>query len=107
MEQTPSLREIVPSLIRTYTPAAVGALVAWLATLGIELDGTAATGLIAFLTALFTGLYYTAARLIEQRKPKAGAVMLGSSKQPVSIQADNVVQLTAAKNAIESNGRAV
>lgn len=101
MEQTPSLREIIPSLIRTYTPTAVGALLAWLATLGVELDGAASTALVTGLTALFIAVYYTLARLVEQRKPKAGAVLLGSSKQPVNISADNVVQLTAAKNAIE------
>lgn len=103
MDQTTPLREIIPSLIRTYTPSLVGALLAWLATLGINLDGPAATGAIAFLTALFTALYYTLARVIEQHAPKAGKVMLLSSKQPVNIQASNVVQLTAAKNAIESN----
>lgn len=103
MEQTPSLREIVPSLIRTYTPTAVGALLAWLTTLGIEVDGTAGAGLITGLTAVFIALYYTLARLIEQRLPKAGKVMLLSGKQPVSIKAENIVQLTAAKNAIVKN----
>jgi len=103
MEQTPSLREIIPSLIRTYTPTAVGAFLAWLATLGVQIDGAGATALQGGLTALFIAAYYTLARVIEQRKPKAGAVLLGSSKQPVNIGGDNVVQLTAAKNAIERN----
>jgi hypothetical protein len=75
------MTDLVVSLIRTYVPLAVGTLVAWLATKGINLDVDAATGLTAFLSAVFTGVYYLAARLLEQRWPEFGA-LLGKAKKP-------------------------
>lgn len=72
---------MVPSLIRTYVPIAVGAVLAWLASRGVNVDDGAAQGLVAFLTALLSALYYAVARLLESRWPQAGW-LLGSPKQP-------------------------
>lgn len=69
------------SLVRTYVPVAVGALAAWLLTLGIELDAEAQTGLTVALTGLVVAVYYTVARLLEKRWPVFG-ILLGSTKQP-------------------------
>lgn len=71
----------VLSLIRTYVPVGVGALVAWLVTLGIELSDDARNGLVVFLTGLAIAAYYTIVRLLEKRWPKIG-VLLGAAKQP-------------------------
>lgn len=69
------------SLIRTYVPIIVGALVSYLLTLGIELDVNAQTGLVVFLTAFLQGAYYLIVRILERRYPKLG-VLLGSEAQP-------------------------
>lgn len=58
------------SLIRTYVPAAVGALIAWLATLGINLDADTTAALVAGTTGLATAVYYTLARVAETRWPR-------------------------------------
>lgn len=71
----------VLSLVRTYVPVAVGAFVAWLLTLGVELDPSAEAGLVTAGTGLLIALYYTLARLLERRWPWAG-VLLGATTQP-------------------------
>lgn len=73
--------DLVTSIIRTVVPAIVGAVLAGLSNIGVELDAAAAANLAAFLTALFGGLYYVVIRVIESRWPKAG-ILLGSTKKP-------------------------
>lgn len=75
------MNDLVTSIIRTVTPSIVGAVLAALASKGVELDAQAAANLTGFLTALFGGVYYVVVRLIEQRNPKAG-ILLGKAKQP-------------------------
>lgn len=75
------MSDAITGLIRTWTPTAVGAALAWLLTLGIELDPTAQAGLITGLTAVVIAVYYALARLLESRWPWLG-VLLGSTKQP-------------------------
>ena len=70
------------SLIRTYVPVAVGALVAWLLTLGVTLDPASETGLTVAGTGLLIAAYYTIIRLAERRWPWVG-ILLGSTAQPV------------------------
>jgi len=68
--------------IRTYVPLAVGGLVTWLLSLGVDLGAQAEVGLITFGTALITGLYYTAASAIQRKWPTAGRFLLGSKMEP-------------------------
>lgn len=68
-------------LIRTWVPAGVGAALAWLITLGVELDPQTETGLITALTALSVAAYYTLVRVLEAKWPAAG-VLLGVPKRP-------------------------
>lgn len=77
------MNSFVTSLIRTYVPIAVGAVIAWLATLGLQLDAEAQSGLIVFLTGISQAIYYFIARWIERKFPQIGTVLLGSSKAPV------------------------
>lgn len=69
------------SLIRTYVPAVVGVVIAWLATLGINVDTSASVALIVGITGLSTAIYYTAVRLVESRWPVLG-ILLGIARPP-------------------------
>lgn len=76
------LSDQIVSLIRTVVPVWVGALLSYLSVrLGVVVPEEVSTGLTAALVALFTGLYYAVARLLEQRWPKLGW-LLGMPKQP-------------------------
>lgn len=82
MVPTTGISDFVISLIRTYVPIGVGALISWFATLGISLDGEAAAGLVIFLTAVLQGMYYLVVRLLERRWPAFGA-LLGKRSEPI------------------------
>jgi len=69
--------DLVPSLIRTWVPLGMGALVSWLATKNFTIDAQTQSALIVVMTAAITGLYYTGVRLLEQRYPAVGRVLLG------------------------------
>ncbi|NIL44019.1 hypothetical protein HCB17_25055 [Salinispora arenicola] len=70
------------SLIRTAVPAAVGALLAWLASqAGIVLDGDSSTALTAGVVALTMAGYYALVRVAEARWPWLG-VLLGTPAAP-------------------------
>lgn len=75
------MSDVVTSVIRTIVPSIVGAVASFLAAKGIDVDAEAVAGLTSFLTALFAGIYYVVARLLEKRYPKAG-YLLGATKQP-------------------------
>lgn len=75
------MSDAIVSLIRTYVPVAVGALIAWFLTLGLELDPETEAGLVTGFTGLIIAVYYTLVRLLEQRWPWVGA-LLGSTRQP-------------------------
>lgn len=83
----------IAGLIRTVVPAIVGALAAWLVSLGLELPEEAYTGLTAALGLLFTGVYYAVVRLIEERVPQVGW-LLGLAKSPDSYSKGPGVVLT-------------
>ena len=72
------MKDFVLSLVRTYVPIVVGAALAWLATKGIEVDSAAASGLVLGLSGLIMAGYYALARLIEQKAPVVGGLMLGA-----------------------------
>lgn len=84
--QTISLGTVIPSLIRTYVPAAVGAFLGWIVSLGVIDAGMVSpehqVALTAFLTLVLNGAYYTLIRFLERRYPSLG-VLLGSTQQPV------------------------
>ncbi|WP_027646559.1 hypothetical protein [Salinispora pacifica] len=70
------------SLIRTAVPAAVGALLAWLAsTAGIVLDADSSTALTAGVVALAMAGYYALVRVAEARWPRLG-LLLGTPAAP-------------------------
>jgi len=75
------MNDLTISFIRTTVPSLVGAVLAYLATKGIELDATAAANLTGFLTAFLGSAYYLIVRRIEAKHPKAG-LLLGKAKTP-------------------------
>lgn len=91
---------LFPSLIRTYVPVAVGAFVAWLVTLGVELDPSTEAGLITALTAVLIALYYTLVRLLEKKWP-ALSVLLGSGQIPAQYTGDGEPVITVVAAAPE------
>lgn len=76
------MTDYITSLIRTWVPVAVGAVLSWLAAnLGIVVDEGTQAGFIAASTGILTGLYYAIVRLAEKRWPSAG-VLLGRTATP-------------------------
>lgn len=86
------MNDFARSLIRTGVPYIVGALLSWLAAMGIDIPADAENGLIAFLTALFGGLYYLIARALESRWPVFG-VLLGATTAPEYWSYDGLEEL--------------
>ena len=79
------MNSFIISQIRTFVPIIVGALVAWLLTMGIELDADTQAGLVVALTGGLQALYYFVVRLLEKKWPKVG-VLLGVASKPVYTQ---------------------
>jgi len=75
------MNDFVIGLIRTYVPIAVGAGVAWLVTLGVDLDAGTQTSAVIALTGALQAVYYTAVRYAAEKWPKAG-ILLGVNKAP-------------------------
>lgn len=78
----PPSTSTAPGVVRTAVPAAVGALLAWLASLGVELDPTVEGALTLAATAILGGLYYWGVRKVARRWPWA-EYLLGSGLAPV------------------------
>ena len=76
------MNSLLTSITRTYVPIIAGAIISFLTTRGITLDGEAAASLVIFLTAVIQGVYYLIGRLLERRFPRA-SFLLGSSKKPI------------------------
>lgn len=76
------MSNFVISQIRTYVPVAVGSVLTWLTTKGLNLDAETQTALITFMTGAIIAIYYFVARVLERRNSKFGAILLGASSQP-------------------------
>lgn len=75
------LNNTVIGLIRTWVPIGVGAVISWLATLGLQLDSETQTATVVALTGVIQAVYYTLVRLLEDKFPAIGW-LLGSAKTP-------------------------
>jgi hypothetical protein len=69
------------SLIRTITPALVGAVLSWLALYGLDLPGGDREAVTAAVTGILVVVYYAVVRALETRWPKLG-VLLGVPSAP-------------------------
>lgn len=74
--------DLILSWVRTAVPAAVGSLIAWLATKGLVLDPAEATGLILAVGGACVTLYQVIVSTLQRKWPVVG-VLLGSTKVPV------------------------
>lgn len=75
------LNDTLISMIRTWVPIAVGALIAWFATVGLELDAETQTSLVIGLTGVVQAAYYGVVRFLENTYPQVGW-LLGKAKAP-------------------------
>lgn len=75
------MSDFIVSLIRTWTPTAIGALLAWLQVRGMDINPNDVAAVTTGLTGLFIAGYYLLARLVERRWPQLG-FLLGSAKKP-------------------------
>jgi hypothetical protein len=80
-ERKKKVNDFITRQIKTYVPIAVGAFIAWLATLGMDLDAETQSGLIVFLTGLSQALYYALVVFLARKFPKL-EILLGSIKRP-------------------------
>ena len=70
------------SILRTIIPVAVGGILGWFASAGIEADPELESALVAAFTAAGTAIYYVIARVLEVHvSPKFGW-LLGLAKSP-------------------------
>lgn len=69
------------SLIRTAVPAAVGAVLSWLALRGLNVPASDRESITAAATFVVLLAYYAAVRALEKRWPKLG-VLLGVPAAP-------------------------
>jgi hypothetical protein len=77
--------------IRTVVPIAVGSLVGWLVTLGVDLDKHTEDALVVSVTGLSIAVYYTLVKLLEAKFPWVG-VLLGVAKTPDTYSKGNLDQ---------------
>lgn len=81
-----NVSDLLTSVIRSLADKIVGFLIALALTVNVvlptDLSGPATTAVSLGLLALVQLVYYIAARLIEQRWPGLGKVLLLSGKQP-------------------------
>lgn len=76
------MSSFVISLIRTVVPLLVGAVVGWLASVGIPVDLEAKAELVASLSLLSGSLYYMGVNALAARVPVFGW-LLGVAAKPV------------------------
>lgn len=80
------MRSLFDSIVRTFVPIIVGAVVGWFVTAGITLDPEFETALTLVVGAAFSGIYYVAVRVFETYvSPKFGW-LLGLAKEPVYVE---------------------
>ena len=77
------MRSLIDSLIRTFVPIIVGAVVAFFVARGIALDPEFELALTTTLTATFIGGYYLVTRLLEVYVAPKFGWLLGLAKAPV------------------------
>lgn len=80
------MNDNIIAVIRTAVPTLVGALAAWSATIGIELDETTKSALAVFLTGAFGTVYYAGVRWVASKVPWA-EWLLGYPAVPVYVTA--------------------
>lgn len=76
------MHPLATQIIRTLVPYLIGALLAWLATMGVVLPVELAAALDAALTALLGSLYYVVVALLERYVAPQWGWLLGVARTP-------------------------
>ena len=76
------MKDLFDSVVRTFVPWIVGAVIGWFVSRGIELDPSVETGLTMALTGGASALYYVVARFLETRVSPRFGWLLGMDKTP-------------------------
>jgi len=76
------VKAVWESLVRTFTPIIVGAVLGWFATAGIALDSEFEGAVTLLVSGVLSGIYYVAARLLETYVTPKFGWLLGLAKQP-------------------------
>ena len=77
------MRSLFDSLVRTFVPIVVGAVISFFVARGITLDPEFELVATTALTAAFTGGYYLLARLLEVYVAPKFGWLIGLAKAPV------------------------
>ena len=75
------LSDFAVSLIRTWVPAAAGAVIAYFVSLGVDFSTEQEAAISSAVVVFFVAIYYWAARALESRWPAFG-YLLGVAKTP-------------------------
>jgi hypothetical protein len=70
------LNPLSVNLIRTYVPVLAGALASYLAARGIHVQPQQTAWAVAAMTGVFTAAYYTIVRVLEEKFPALGPLLL-------------------------------
>ena len=76
------MKDLWDSLVRTFVPWIVGAIIGWLVSTGVVLDPAVEGSLTVAVTGVATGLYYLVARLLEVYVSPRFGWLLGLAKAP-------------------------
>ena len=83
------------SIVRTFTPIIVGSVLGWFVTTGITVDDKFEGILTLAITALLTGTYYVAVRLLETYVTPKFGWLLGLAKTPTQYTAESPASIPA------------
>lgn len=92
--------------IRTLIPGAIGAVVTWLASLGLNVSTDAQSSLVAAAGFVIAALWYLIVHALERRWPKLG-VLLGVPSKPIYAKvgtADEAAVITSLPDAAPAAG---
>lgn len=79
------MKALFDSIVRTFTPIIVGAVVGWFVTAGIPLDPEFEGALTLLVAAAFSLIYYVAVRVLETYVAPRFGWLLGIARQPVYV----------------------
>lgn len=105
------MKAVWESLVRTFTPIIVGAVLGWFATAGITLDPEFEGAVTLLVSGALSGVYYVAVRLLEiYVTPKFGWLLglartpkYSTGKTPVQISGVDADEIDAAVAAYIKN----
>lgn len=73
------MSDFIVSLIRTWTPVAVGVVLTWLAAkLGVVIDESTSVQATAVMVGIVTAVWYAVARAAEEQWPTLGRFLVGA-----------------------------